>query len=53
MGKLPEIQKAEEAVVLLLRKRDAEQDVCSGIARHDASVGTASSLQTAVSGCSC
>lgn len=28
MGKLPEIQKAEEAVVLLLRKREADQDVC-------------------------
>ena len=27
MGKLPEIQKAEEAVVLLIRKREAEQEV--------------------------
>ena len=28
MGKLPEIQKAEEAVALLLRKREAAQEVC-------------------------
>ena len=28
MGKLPEIQKAEEAVALLLRKREAAQQVC-------------------------
>ena len=27
MGKLPEIQKAEEAVALLIRKREAEQEV--------------------------
>lgn len=29
MGKLPEIQKAEEAVALLLRKREAAQEVCT------------------------
>lgn len=29
MGKLPEIQKAEEAVALLLRKREAAQEVCA------------------------
>lgn len=28
MGKLPEIQKAEEAVALLLRKRETAQEVC-------------------------
>lgn len=28
MGKLPEIQKAEEAVALLMRKRDEAQEVC-------------------------
>ena len=27
-GKLPEIQKAEDAVDLLLKKRDAAQEVC-------------------------
>ena len=27
MGKLPDIQKAEEAVVLLIGKREAEQEV--------------------------
>lgn len=27
MGKLPEIQKAEDAVALLIRKREAEQEV--------------------------
>lgn len=35
MGKLPEIQKAEEAVVLLLRKRDAEQDLLVDFAISD------------------
>ena len=28
MGKLPEIQKAEEAVDLLIRKRESSEDVC-------------------------
>ena len=28
MGKLPEIQKAEEAVALLMRKREEAQEVC-------------------------
>ncbi|KAL3132359.1 Prefoldin subunit 3 [Trebouxia sp. C0010 RCD-2024] len=38
MGKLPEIQKAEEAVALLMRKRDEAQEVSiARIYNHDIS----------------
>ncbi|DBA78997.1 hypothetical protein WJX77_004884 [Trebouxia sp. C0004] len=35
MGKLPEIQKAEEAVALLIRKREAEQELMVDFAISD------------------